>query len=342
MVQPLGKWTDEHSTSGIWKYYEEEGLIYEDMEDSWNTYVMEDGRLIPVEKVPFSSFDYKRSTPITIHENRSLATSYTPPKPVEIAVSFTKFMTQQERWVRDLLLYTNMEEGVTLVQILMEHDEAEGLLIVSDGSVRYHNMSFGWVLSNPKTRKILVTGSGPGYGKGCSLRAEAYGMLAAITYVHLVCKYLGRIDAVNLLNVADNKELIDRCRDHAKYENIYPNVSNRGENDVTEQVWQSSQMEPLKSTFEWEPSHQDRKLPMALLSHRARMNVLADKLAGAYNDTCGKFRPIAPVLPASPAQLTIRGITVSSNYRKNLRNAFTEPRYIRYLMIKFQWSEFVV
>ena len=94
-----------------------------------------DLQLIPVEKVPFSLFDYKRSTPITIHENRVLATSYIPPKPVEIAVLFTTFVSQQEKWVRDLLLYTNMEEGVRLAQILHKHDKADGLLIVSDGSV---------------------------------------------------------------------------------------------------------------------------------------------------------------------------------------------------------------
>ena len=50
-------------------------------------------------------------------------------------MSFTKFISQQKQWVRELLLYTNMEKGVTLAQILLEHDEAEGLLIVSDGSV---------------------------------------------------------------------------------------------------------------------------------------------------------------------------------------------------------------
>ena len=178
---------------------------------------------------------------------------------------------------------------MSLIQILLDHDDADGLLIVSDGSVRYHNMAFGWVLSNPKTQKILATGSGPGYEKGCSLQAEAYGMLVTITYVHLICKYLKRTDPVKLTTVADNKELIDRCNDHTNYKDIYPNVTNRGENDVTKQVWASLQMEPLVSVFEWEPGHQDRKKLVSLLLFCARMNILADKLAGEYNATCDKF-----------------------------------------------------
>ena len=157
---------------------------------------MEDDNFILVETVSFNLFDYKQLVPILIHENQIMETPKVAWAPQEIAITFHKFVLQQEKWIQDLLLYTNLEEGITIVQILLEHDAADGLLVVSDGSVRYHNMVFGWVLSDLKTQKILATGSCPGYGKGCSLQAETYGMLAVITYVRLICKFLQRIDPV--------------------------------------------------------------------------------------------------------------------------------------------------
>ena len=69
-----------------------------------------------------------------------------------------------------------------------KNDTKAGLLVVSDGSVIVKNMSHGWVIAD-NTGKILVSGAAAAYGKGSSLRAEGYGMLAATMFMALVGIY---------------------------------------------------------------------------------------------------------------------------------------------------------
>jgi hypothetical protein len=51
----------------------------------------------------------------------------------------------------------------------------------------------------------------------------------------------------------------------------------------------------------------------------------------------GKFRPLLSLLPSCDAMLSIRGISVKSNYRKKLFRAYVEPEYIQYLQYRFEW-----
>ena len=78
------------------------------------------------------------------------------------------------------------------------------------------------------------------------------------------------------------------------------------------------------------------------LSHLANMNILADKLAGNFNKGYGSVIRESPILPLCPSQLQIRGITISSKYKKHIVQAFTEPWYIEYVMKRFGWNAEVV
>jgi hypothetical protein len=63
------------------------------------------------------------------------------------------------------------------------------MLIVSDGSVRHNWGAFGWVLALPDGTR-LFEGQGPAYGHEISsFRAEAYGMLSALRYIHHIAKH---------------------------------------------------------------------------------------------------------------------------------------------------------
>ena len=124
-------------------------------------------------------------------------------------MSFLEFLMQQEEWVRQLLEDHELIGVGEVGDILKEHHAAGGLLIVSDGLVRQHKMAYGWVVANNATQTILAQDSGPGFGRGSSLRAEAYVMLAAVVFVKLICAFTSRETEVNLTNVADNAELIN-------------------------------------------------------------------------------------------------------------------------------------
>ena len=71
-------------------------------------------------------------------------------------------------------------------------------------------------------------------------------MLAAVMFVKLVCVFNSCVDVVNLTNIADNAELINRCNAHQEYDRPYTNVSKRGEQDVTEEVSVQSNAGMLK------------------------------------------------------------------------------------------------
>jgi hypothetical protein len=58
-----------------------------------------------------------------------------------------------------------------------------------------------------------------------------------------------------------------------------------------------------------------------------QLNVDADKYAGDFQLANGTFRPIVSLLPSCDAMLSIRGISVTSNYRKQLIRAFVEPEF---------------
>jgi hypothetical protein len=88
--------------------------------------------------------------------------------------------------------------------------------------------------------------------------------------------------------------------------------------------------------------HQDKHTAYDDLSLQAQLNVDADWYAGKYQDESGKFLPQCTLLPACPVMLSIRDITVTSDYKNQLIRAYTEPRYIEYLQNKFGWSDTII
>jgi hypothetical protein len=67
--------------------------------------------------------------------------------------------------------------------------------------------------------------------------------------------------------------------------------------------------------------HQDKNAAYDDLELEAQLNVDADKYAGDFQLAKGKFRPIVSFLPSCDVILSIRGISVISNYRKQLIRA---------------------
>ena len=139
---------------------------------------------------------------------------------------------------------------MNLEMIFREHDLSKELWIVSDGSVKEQSMTYGWVLANPKTEKILARGSGAGCGgSGSLLCAEAFGMLAANVFLQLACRFTNRSDFVRVVNIADNKTLIDRCTDHLQYNDLYPNAVLDTEQDATKEAYWEATKLPIQAIF---------------------------------------------------------------------------------------------
>ena len=94
--------------------------------------------------------------------------------------------------------------------------------------------------------------------------------------------------------------------------------------------------------YQWERGHQNDHKAIEELSFPAQMNVHVDGLAGEYNKHYECFRPIAPVLPSTPAHLQINNVTITSRYREQMQRVILEPIYMAYLMKRFKWSDGVL
>jgi hypothetical protein len=140
---------------------------------SWDVYTSHGSQLRFVEAVPLDRFNINDGTPIQIksianwsihgdmtaivNTDKTTTTFYGPD------VSWDNFIQSQPHWVESLLQNVHFfsDDGYSnLWEIVHELEQHGYLLAVSDGSVKLHDMSFGWVLATP-TGKKLAAAAGP-------------------------------------------------------------------------------------------------------------------------------------------------------------------------------------
>ena len=155
--------------------------------------------------------------------------------------------------------------------------------------------------------------------------------------IALMVQFLNRQE-IKVTCISDNAELIRRCKAHKHYNEPYPNETLTSEFDVSEQIYITQKDNSIRAHFRWVKGHQDNNTKYEDLPLEAQLNIDADELAGEYQEEQGQFHPMIHTLPSCPAMLSKGGISVTSNYRKQLIRAYVEPKYMEYLQYKFGWS----
>jgi hypothetical protein len=156
-------------------------------------------------------------------------------------VSWDMSIQSQLVWVGTLLqdVHFFSDDGYSnLWEIVHKLEEHGYLLAVSDGSVKFHDMSFGWILATPNGKR-LAAAAGPCNRRGNSLRAEGAGMLSVTMFIALIKHYL-EIEIMKIVFISDNSELIRRLKVHKQYDEPYPNETLKSEFDVTEQIYRTT------------------------------------------------------------------------------------------------------
>ena len=357
LKEPLGDWTIHHSKSGQWKTYQRNRMVYESVlqEDGirkWKQYKRRGSLLMPHTTIDRNEFDPATGIPVSIRAYPGRFTTRSLPcKVVTDAKTrrqygptecWDRFISSQPTWIRKFLeevhFYTD-DGHQNIDEMLIQHDKFGQFLSVSDGSVKFHNMSFGWIIATPDGRR-LAAGSGPCEGRGNSLRSEGAGMLAATLFMALISHHMNH--QIKATCISDNKELIRRMTDHKQYKEPYPNATLASEYDIIEEIYETCNIYNLDTSYSWVRGHQDKNTAYNDLSLNAQLNVDADWYAGKYQDESGKFLPQCMLLPACPVMLSIRDISVTSDYKNQLIRAYTEPRYIEHLQNKFGWSDAII
>jgi hypothetical protein len=142
-------------------------------------------------------------------------------------------------------------------------------------------------------------------------------MLSVTMFIAILKKYL-KMESFNIICIADNAELGRRCNAHKHYKEPYPNETLQSEFDVTEQIYNTQTECNIKSTFKWVKGYQDKKIKKEDLALEVQLNIEADELAGSFQQIDGEFRPLVHLLPSCSAMLSIRGISIISNCKKQL------------------------
>lgn len=288
----LGLWTKNHSKYGLWKSYQETNqrvCSEQNLDDEeWQVYEIHNGST-QLEWIE-SKIDYaptSSSTPFKAQISASgklyQVLGAELQEPIQQTkgpnISFEDLLKKQANWIQDLLWYVGFEPDknilTTIDDTIYYHDKERFLLSVLDGSVKHiHNMSFGWVLTTSKGKR-LVQSYGPANERGILLRAEAVVMLSISIFVASIAKYKDRND-LNIKFISDNKELINRSNSHFKYTILYPNATLAAEYDVTEQVFLTHKTYGTTSTFAHVYGHQEKKIRFDKLPIEAQLNCRVD------------------------------------------------------------------
>jgi hypothetical protein len=359
----LGEWTSDHSTSGLWLSYLVNDNVYkyiprsENINARWEIYSLHGTQLQLQEGIANTKFNPNvvRCKPFYIHNldngkqygERPPQLEYAPQSaPVRTygpMLRWDSFLLSQPKWIQILLedveFYTTDDGEPDFYHLQSEHNKHGHLICVSDGSVINHDMSFGWVLASPPGTR-LIGSKGPCNGRGNSLRAEGAGMLSGTLFLSILSNYFDQ--EFKIVFISDNAELIRRMNAHKHYHDPFPNETLRSEFDITEQIYNTQVASKIKPIYIWVKGHQDDDSQYKDLSLEAQLNIDADELAGIFQQQSGKSRPIVHMLPNCPALLLIQGISITSNYRKQLIRASVEPTYIQHLQYKFGWSDEIV
>jgi hypothetical protein len=119
--------------------------------------------LRPQNKIDITDFNPANGTPIHTNEltdgqiyvdtTDGMTASQTEPLQIPI-LSWDDFVRTHPQWIQELLVdvqFYTTEDGRTLtLSDLIEANEKHGFILqVSDGSVRTHDMSFGWIMVTP-------------------------------------------------------------------------------------------------------------------------------------------------------------------------------------------------
>jgi hypothetical protein len=209
----LGKWTLKHSNAGTWKSYrsKDNNQVYNLKKDGnndkyWERYTRHGTELRLIEdKIKLEDFTPEEGIPTQIRTFSNgicygeMTATIMPDTETENIYRPGPMVSWE---LVDVHFYTTNDGRPDLYEILAYHDKHGHLLCVSDGSVIFHDMSFGWTLATPDG-KIIVGSKGPCNGRGNLLRAEAAGMLSATMFLSILCKYL-QVPVFNVVCISDN------------------------------------------------------------------------------------------------------------------------------------------
>ena len=328
----MPQWLYRQRVDGTFTSHSKMRMDYDQIPTAANVVLPE--RAVPVDVIP-----YYHGTWGIVRTYRKFAV---PPAPQDTThETLVELIQTLPPWERSLL--QNLEFlGGTTQQDLFDMIQTEGLFIGSDGSQEGHRASFAWYMSDQDGTR-LIRCNGPCYGlRPTSYRAEGYGLLSVCRLLyHLRTHFQLNLESCSIY--CDNKSMVKKCQGRPAWlDRMYPNDKMAAEWDLLMEIWRSLEIyDPeMAPTFTHVKGHQDEKMPYAQLPLSAQLNVDADQWASQFiRDNPDIDYHQVYLLPHAGVQLQFPTGTLTSQYKRALREARTTPALRESLKSKYGWTD---
>ncbi len=342
--QPLGRWLLPGPSLGrTWSSYVTKTsktliLVKEGVYESYSPKrhriypVTPDGTItsLPLDAYPVSIKFSPRS--IKVHRSPGLFPIFAASQPR----TFEEYLDTLAPW--DRLLFDHLDLSIDPYVIIETLASTTAIYSASDGSVKDHQGSFGWLLSTPDGTVILKC-SGPAYGRQMkSYRAEGYGVLSLLRFIYHLYTFCHTPLPAALRLFCDSKSLLDKTHTYLRYPRYYPNTTLQPDWDIVQQIAITTRLFPTSPHLIHVKAHQDDAVTFADLPVESQLNVRADTLAKEYNATSNHKTSAVPRMPCNAAQLHCQGQTVTSRYRSTIRREALTPAIRDYTMYRNEWT----
>lgn len=265
----------------------------------------------------------------------------TLPPQIPLPKSFASYVLSLPQWEQCLLHGIHlMFQPHEIMHMISKLDATDSAVLVSDGSQRGDTMTFGWVFGSLQ-QVTYAEHSGQGYGTPSSHRAEGWGMLSGVLFIHHLQQYTAPQEPdytvfQHLALFTDNQGLVTRITQRQQYSHSYPNTTLSPDWDIVEQIHATLKALPQDNIqIKWVKGHQDKDT--SDLTTDAVYNIRADYLAGNVPTTSETYNP-PPYLPAAKCHLVINDSEVTSHYSTAINRAYTLPALYKYLEQRHQWT----
>ena len=268
-----------------------------------------------------------------------------PPRTPSTVATFDMYVDTLDPWEKDLLQHHTLFADAFTICWAAKAD----LRVVSDGSAYPPSIaSFGWMMSN-KAGERAAQCMGPVRGRILhSFRAEAKGMLSALRFLirlrefgqmHERWEGIVATDSQSLLDTLTGENALDENRNvplDLDFHRVVLDVLTP-EWDILIEIQRSLQQLP-GVRLEYVAGHQDKDNPYASLSLLAQLNVDADSLASAYQESFSSRSPFVILAPHVRAHLVFRDGTVTSKYADAVETEATGVPLMEYLRVRNGWT----
>jgi len=233
----------------------------------------------------------------------------------------------------------------TTRSILQVNQQRGSISLISNASVQKTKQSgFAWILAHAARPLWKGVGLAPGHADDIySGRAEAFGILAGLTFLHHYLESYGRahFQPTPIICYCDNLGVITNVNELLMPPSIpRPNDTTNDDRDLYLAISNMAcNCHPLRPRFVHVKGHQDKD-PHRLLTLPEQYNFDCDRWAKQYTQTATQLSTTFsnPAIPDAKPHLRIRGKIICRRMLKALRHEIDFPEYCAYLKQKHQWT----